>query len=164
MHSIFPASLVLAVLASTASADCPTGAQELVSCTLKGGRKVLTTCLMDQTASYSFGAAHKAPDLHLTRHVRDVDYTPWPGIGRTIWEEFSFENKGVRYLVHFSVDKAPGSVMQGGVIVMQGETELASLDCDPGSVAGQGYSMRLYDAKVAAGQSFSLQTQSWVDN
>ena len=148
-------------IGSPALAQCPDGTETLVSCTLRGGAKQLTTCLAGERASYAFGIPGRSPELALNRSVRDVNMRPWPGVGSTIWEEFTFHNKDVSYVVHYSVERTPDGRVGGGVSVMQGERELVHLSCDPGSVVSAGYGLPLFEAKERAGQTYSLDTQSW---
>ncbi|MDC0658012.1 hypothetical protein N6L27_08410 [Leisingera sp. SS27] len=98
----------------------------------------------------------------MVRDVRDVDMTPWPGIGGSIWEEVIFTSADVRYIVYHSISKDPGAQIpvEGGVVVEQSGKELAHLRCDPGSV-DSGYPLPLYDAKITAGQEYSLETGAW---
>lgn len=145
-------------------AACPDDAEVLVSCSLKKGQKTLQTCLREETVSYAFGATGRKPDLELRRHVTEVDLAPWPGVGSSIWEEFSLENKGVRYLVHYGMERsAQGgqSALYGGVTVEQNGKVLAQLDCDVGSVVSAGYPLPLFEAKEAAGQTYSHESHSW---
>lgn len=113
--------------------------------------------------SYAFGRSEAAPDLSLQRHVREVNMVPWPGIGGSIWEEFTFENKGTSYTVYYSQERDPGAKepLSGGVVVEQGGKELAHLRCDKGSVQSFGYGLPLFEAKERAGQVYSLETGSW---
>lgn len=142
---------------------CPTGAETLVSCTLRKGTRQLETCLSGTQATYAFGRHGAAPDLFLQRAVTEVEMQPWPGVGSAIWEAFVFENQGVTYRVHYGVERggAAESPAYGGVTVEQDGKELASFDCDVGSVLTSGYPLPLFEAKEAAGQVYSLETQSW---
>ncbi|WP_417712861.1 hypothetical protein [Pseudophaeobacter arcticus] len=151
---------VVSVLPAVA---CPVGSETLVSCSLKNGSRMLTTCLQGDQVSYAFGRSGAAPDLTLQRNVRDVHMVPWPGIGRSIWEEFTFENEGTYYTVYYSLEKDPDveQPWSGGVIVEQGGRELAHLHCDSGSVNSSGYALPLFEAKERAGQVYSLETGSW---
>ena len=163
MKAVLTTVFALLASATMTSAACPPGSQVLVSCHLKDGHKQLTTCLVGTSATYTFGTPEKEPELALTRHVRDVHMTPWAGVGRAIWESFSFENNGVIYEVYYSIDRASGSVFDGGVIVWQDGKELAHLECDAGTVITSGAFLPLFEAKEAAGQVFLRETQSWSD-
>ncbi|UWQ78344.1 hypothetical protein K3725_13605 [Leisingera sp. S132] len=147
---------------SAAVLACPEGAETMVSCTFKDGVKKLTTCLQGEQATYVFGTPGRQPELEMKRDVRDVDMTPWPGIGGSIWEEVIFTNADARYIVYYSISKDPGAQnpMEGGVVVEQSGKELAHLRCDAGSV-DSGYPLPLFDAKIAAGQEYSLETGAW---
>ncbi|CUH85757.1 hypothetical protein [Thalassovita mediterranea] len=144
---------------------CPEGATPLVSCPLQDGAKVLQTCLLGDHVTYAFGKAGETPDLHLARPVTDVAMTPWPGIGRYIWEDFTFTNGATSYRVFYGFDKMAEGAAQltGGVAVEQGDKVLAELYCDAGQVITSGYPLPLFEAKEAAGQIYSLETQSWSE-
>ncbi|WP_152612601.1 hypothetical protein [Leisingera sp. ANG-M7] len=160
MRIFLPGLLLLAN--SAAVSACPEGSETLISCTFKDGVRTLTTCLQGEQATYVFGRPGRQPELEMKRDVRDVDMTPWPGIGGSIWEEAIFSNGNVRYIVYYSLSKDPGArfPMEAGVIVEQNGEELAHLRCDAGSV-DSGYPLPLFDAKVAAGQVYSLETGQW---
>ncbi|WP_164661037.1 hypothetical protein [Tropicibacter sp. Alg240-R139] len=155
----FAVSLIFS--AGVASAQCPEQSQTLVSCTLKGGAKKLTTCLDGTRASYAYGSTGRAPELLLDHSVRDVGMRPWPGVGSTIWEEFTFYNKDVSYVIHYAVERTPEGNVSGGITVMKGNQELAHLACDRGSIESAGYGLPLFEAKERAGQIYSPETQSW---
>lgn len=159
---LFLSSLLFVVSGMPALA-CPAGSETLVSCTLKGGSKELTTCLQGDQVSYAFGSRGGNADLELQRNVREVNMVPWPGVGSSIWEEFTFENKGTSYTVYYSQERDPVAEepLSGGVIVEQGGKELAHLQCDPGSVQSSGYGLPLFEAKERAGQVYSLDVGSW---
>jgi hypothetical protein len=142
-------ALVLALAAGPVRADCPGAA--LVDCPIAGSAKHLSLCLTDDALTYEFGPPGR-PELRLMRDLAGVSYTPWPGIGRTIWEDISLENQGITYAVHSWRDKMmapdqPGA--QGtGLIVLRGDTPLAEMDC-----AGAPYSdfLPLGEALIARG-------------
>lgn len=149
-------------LTSTAAHACPNGSENLVSCTFDGGKKQLQTCMAGNQISYSFGRTRRTPDLALSRHIHHVDHYPWPGVSRTIWESFSFENAGISYRVYYAQERDPRTPeISGGLYVEQDEETLAELICDAGSVITEGYPLPIFDAKVAAGQHFDRETYSW---
>ncbi len=153
-------------LASGASA-CGSGELLFLSCTVDGGSKRVEVCHSAETARYSFGP-DAVPELEITRPVGDVHLTPWPGIGRTIWEEVVFLNEGHSYTVYGSIDRAPPPsedsdivvTVAGGVVVSKEGAELAHLHCDDGSVDFP-WSNELYDAKEAAGQCYDPGSHEW---
>lgn len=113
------------------------------------GTKALTVCVGDNQAAYTFGPSG-TPELSLTRALGDVQATPWPGVGRTIWEDITFENVGTRYTVWISVDRmAEDLPAKGGVIVAQGDQKLADLTCANGTAQVGIFSIA--DAMQAAG-------------
>ncbi|WP_225027061.1 hypothetical protein [Xinfangfangia pollutisoli] len=153
-------SLILALsLPFPAFADC--AGELLFSCPIKAAR--LEVCLTGATATYSFGPAGK-PDLTLETPVADLDFQPWPGIGRAIWQTVRFHNRGVVYEVWSSLEKQmeenqPEPAWQGGVTVQQGDQVLAELSCstapDPSDLD------LIFQAKEAAGQCWNYSTQTW---
>lgn len=155
------ALVALAALPGLAAAACPTGAEPVLSCTARGGAMALDVCLADQEVSYAYGAAGGAPDLRLHRNIADVSARPWNGIGRSLWEEVTFENAGYAYLVFMSVDRMdPAAQPEGGVIVQQGGNDLARVDCDAGSVTAGFWAVS--DAKARAGLCWSPERFAWA--
>jgi hypothetical protein len=150
------AALILALLAATpASAACQ--GDEAFSCQI--GQKTLELCYWKGMLTYSYGRDGK-PELTLTEPLETVAYTPWPGIGRTIWDTVAFRNAGVTYEVWTSFDKMDeNAILEGGVYVMEGETMLASPTCDRGSVA-HGLDTISF-MKAGIGQCWAPETQSW---
>lgn len=113
------------------------------------GSKTLTVCVGDGQATYAFGP-DGPPELSLTRPLGQVQATPWPGVGRSIWEDITFENVGVRYTAWISVDRmTEGFPTKGGVIVAQGDQKLADLDCNEGTTEVGVFAIA--DAMQAAG-------------
>lgn len=149
------AALLLALLATPAHATCQ--GDEALSCQI--GKKTLEVCYWKGMLTYSFGPEGK-PELFLNEPLETVAYTPWPGIGRAMWDQVAFQNDSVTYEVWSSIDKMDeNAVMEGGVNVMQGDQTLASLTCDKGSVA-QGLDA-ISDLKAGIGQCWDMGTQTW---
>ncbi|MEX0368224.1 MAG: hypothetical protein AB3N22_19335 [Ruegeria sp.] len=120
----------MTLLSGAASAQC--GDQRLVlDCAI--GSKALTVCVSDATATYAFGP-RDAPELALTQSLDAVTATPWPGIGRSIYEDVTFTNGSVSYTTWISVDRlAENQPTSGGVIVSQSGKTLAELTCAEGT-------------------------------
>jgi hypothetical protein len=149
------AALILALLASPASAACQ--GDEAFSCRI--GKKTLDVCYWKGALIYRFGPEGQ-PELTIAEPLETVAYTPWPGIGRAIWDTVAFQNDGVTYEVWTSFDKMDESaVLEGGVNVMQGDTSLASLTCDKGSVA-HGLDV-ISDLKAGIAQCWDPEGQAW---
>ena len=133
-----------------------------------GSDRSVSVTHTDTQAVYDF--RHPTNSLRLTRDVTDVHLTPWPGVGRTIWEEVIFTNAGVQYLVYASIDRIPPedetdeieTQLSGGIRVSRGETLFGELTCQPDTIDfpwGSG----LYDAKTAAGQCYDTSSREWSD-
>lgn len=129
--------------------------QPLFDCTFEGGSARARVCLQDDTAYYAFGPDGGAPDLVLARKVGDIDVTPWPGIGRTVWEELTFRNGAYDYRLSYAFDKMDEEEpVSGSLFVSRDGAEIAQLTCDADSVAA--YDLYpLYEAKEAGGECFT---------
>jgi hypothetical protein len=157
-------------LAGQAPAACAPDQETFLSCTLSGGRKALDICLDAQAATYAFGPTGGTAELSLSVPVADVDYTPWGGIGRTIWEEVVFRNEDVTYAVFGAIRRDPGGddtsdmiiTNDGGIEVRRGEERLAMLACDPGTVDFP-WDEALSEAKRAVGVCRDLRNRTWVN-
>jgi len=124
----------------TAAAD----ETRLMACTFKDGATQVSVTLDDGIVRYAYGPTGQAPDLALSVPAVEVDYIPWAGIGRSIWEAYAFRNGDYRYEVGMSFDRDPESVaVYGGITITKGSEEIARLTCDEGS----GYFV--YDGQVA---------------
>lgn len=142
--------IVALILPGSLHAACTGGARPYLSCTTKGGQNTLDVCVDNRIVLYAYGPRGQAADLTLARDLREIDYRPWNGIGRTIWEDVSFFNTGYGYTVWFAIDKMrPDAPTEGGVNVTRDGAALADIRCDPGSVTiGMD---ALYDAYARAG-------------
>ena len=136
------AATLLTFAATQAHALCQPGEEPFMTCTFQDGRKAVDVCVhVDQviTASYRFGPTGGTPELALTVPNMDLDYTPWPGVGGSIWERLVFTNNDVEYDVYASRvrgadENGNGQPARGGIEVRQNGTVLATLICDKGSV------------------------------
>lgn len=161
---IFKLASAFSLCATAALADCPSGAQVLLICDIAENTKQLETCLSGDTVTYAYGVKGQTPELQLSRHVRDVEHTPWPGIGRWIWEEIAFLNAEYAYRVIYSFERNPETmVLAGELEVWNGDDVITSLTCDPDSIDFSGFPSPVYDAKVAAGQAWDFDTKRWID-
>jgi hypothetical protein len=151
------AILLLALLASPAHAACQNDS-EVFSCRI--GAKTLQVCHWKGALIYQFGPENNW-DLSIAEPLETVAFTPWPGIGSAIWETVAFRNKGYSYEVWTSAERDPEapSGLTGGVSVLEGDTVVAQLTCDPGtpsqSLDG------IYDLKEAIGQCWDFDARRW---
>ncbi len=169
MRIFLPLALT-GLIAAPALAGCPAGSVPILSCSFESGAKWLESCQDGSLASYAFGKAGQAADLELTAPVAELSYTPWPGIGRSIWEEVSFENKGITYMLWTSFDKImaiedengqrQGDPLSAGLSVLKGEEELARLVCDRGSIDTR--IDELLAAKQALGLCWDAGARLWA--
>jgi len=97
--------LALFVFTNPAWAACEDGEVKFMSCQIENSINVLRVCYDEQAVHYRFGATGQTPDLALSSTIAAADYTPWSGIGRSIWEEIRFENDGYRYAVHAGFER-----------------------------------------------------------
>ncbi len=162
----------LALSASMASAECPAGQDVFMSCQIEGRQTVLSVCLGPELATYSYGPKGGPAELTLSEPLTSLEYTPWPGVGRAIWEEVAFTNGPYRYTVSAGFDRMFGDETEadhptpyfGGVIVQRDDAVLAELTCDRrltnfGAFGGD----PIYEAKTAAGQEWDSREGVWRD-
>jgi hypothetical protein len=154
------AALLLALLPLPAFADCAPD-EALFHCQI--GRKTLQVCAAGDRLTYDFGPAGK-PELSLSVRLAEADFTPWPGIGRTIWDEIAFYNDGATYRVWVALEKQldpeePEPELQGGVHVSRGGADLANLTCNPGSVLS--LLDTIHDLKTGIGQCYDRESLRW---
>jgi len=125
---------LLTLLPLGAHAGCPVGPVAILSCTLSAGKMVLDVCLSEDMITFTFGETGENPDLSLQAHVKNADYIPWNGIGRSYYEQVSFHNAEVTYIVWGAVDRlSEDHTVSGGVEVVRGDETLAHLQCDENS-------------------------------
>lgn len=159
-------ALVLSVLiggAASARAACMPEEQTFMACQIEGSGKSLRVCFDDGTVHYRFGPLGQSPELALSSSVAKVDYTPWPGIGRAIWENVRFTNAGYIYEVYAGFDRMSedDSAGFGGVRISFGDKDVAVLTCATDALDftwGEG----LFAAKEAAGMMFDHEARTWV--
>ncbi|MCU0904998.1 MAG: hypothetical protein MUE83_14165 [Tabrizicola sp.] len=153
------AALLLALLASPAASPLWAACQgdEAFSCRI--GKKALEICYWKGMLTYRFGPEGK-PELVLNEPLETVAFTPWPGIGSSLWETVAFQNDGYTYEVWTSVERDPEATepRSGGVRVMQGAETVAELTCDRGTATPM---EALYDLKSGIAQCWDMGTQSW---
>lgn len=157
------ASVFLASLGSAAIAECSSDQELYFSCSFSEGDKAIHVCENPGSVTYQFGPIGEEPELMLSETVQDVAYTPWSGIGSTIWEEVAFGNEGYRYVVYAALVRSfPQNETDditvtptGGITVFNGETEIANLRCDEGS-AEFPWGTGIYEAKTSLGLCFDV--------
>ncbi|SHE50436.1 hypothetical protein SAMN05444273_101618 [Litoreibacter ascidiaceicola] len=158
-HLIFTFALCLP---ASAVADCSPNMTTLVSCTTGKGAKALDLCTDGASVLYRFGKVGGSPDLELVRTVRQVGYTPWPGVGSAIWEAVTLDNGAYTYEVSSAVDRTPENAqVRGGVEVFQSGQHIASVQCDAGSVVTN--IDALYAMREAAGLCYDPASFAWDD-
>ncbi|MEJ6397781.1 hypothetical protein [Yoonia sp. 208BN28-4] len=134
------ATLFVTLLAVPAFAACDAGRTVFMSCSFQNGGKTVEVCASKSTASYRFGPRGGQAELALSVPVSDVDYAPWPGVGSSIFEAVTFYNNTVAYEVYAGVDRNPSAsgkqnVPFGGINIFENGAQIATLECDDGSVA-----------------------------
>ena len=151
------AALLLALLASPAAAACP-GGDRVFWCQI--GPKALELCHTDGALIYSFGPKGR-PELTIAEPLETVDFTPWPGIGRYIWETVAFRNAGFTYQIHTSVERGPDATtgLVADLTVFDGDAEIALLACDMDTATNS--LDRIYDLKAEIGQCWDMESRSW---
>ncbi|WP_306152917.1 hypothetical protein [Roseovarius sp. MMSF_3281] len=158
-------SVFMAATGAARAEGCFGPGVPMFHCTVKGGAKTVDLCLQDQVAYYRFGPQGGMAEMLLARPVSEVYMMPWNGVGRTIYEEASFNNRAFDYTIHYAIDRIPqdGEVkvsVSGGVTVIKGDQTMAQLACDAGSVSVNDI-YPLYEAKQAAGQCWDREAFEW---
>ena len=150
--------LLLASLLLPSAGWAACASETILACQI--GSKQLDVCLDKDTVSYRFGPKG-APELTLSDPLASVAFTPWPGVGGSMWQSVSFTNGDVTYEVWDSIERNPEATepRAGGINVMRGDTSLARLNCNRGSVEGS--VDLLYDSKLAIGQCWDRTNVVW---
>ena len=168
MRSCLAAFLIFASVLPAQAEGCFGAGTALFHCTVEAGRKTADVCVQGGVAVYRFGPKGGEADLLLARRAEDVDMTPWPGVGRTIWEDMTFRNGDHSYTISRAMDRMiaqddpeQSPDMRGTVVVSKGKDTPSELECDPGSVTfGDFYP--LFEAKESAGQCWNRETFEWA--
>jgi hypothetical protein len=150
-------AVLVVFLPLVAQAECQNDAQ-VFSC--KVGKKTLQICHWKGALIYQFGPKDKW-ELSIAEPLETIDFTPWPGIGRYIWETVAFRNEGYTYEVRTSAERGPDATdgLQGGVHVLQGDATVAEVTCDPGTPSNS--LDVIYDLKESIGQCWDFDTRRW---
>lgn len=148
--------LTIALLAA-APAHAACLGDEGFSCQI--GAKTVEVCYWKGLLTYSFGPEGK-PELMITEPLETIAFTPWPGIGGSLWESVTFQNEGHTYEVWTAIERDPDSTAprEGGVRVMKGTSTVAELTCNPGTATPM---EALYDLKDGIGQCWDMESQTW---
>ena len=153
------ATLLLVLLVTPTASPIWAACQgdEAFSCQI--GAKRVEVCYWKGMLSYRFGREGK-PELVLNEPLETVAFTPWPGIGSSLWETVAFQNEGYTYEVWTSVERDPEATepRSGGVRVLQGDQTVAELACDRGTATPMD---TLYDLKDGIGQCWDMKARTW---
>ena len=152
------AAFFLALLPLEAHAACPNDS-EIFSCTIKG--KPLQICHWKGALIYNFGPIEK-PELSIAAPLDTIAFTPWPGIGGSIWESVAFSNQGYTYEAWTSVERDPEATkgLQAGITVREAGSIVAELTCDEGAPS-QSLDV-IYGLKESVGQCRDFEANAWT--
>lgn len=161
--------ILVGLSANSAWADCRLGEEVFLTCDIRDSAKVLSVCHDDEVASYRFGLRGEVPELEISSAISDVLLVPWPGFGRTIWEEIHFKNEGHNYMVYAAVhreypeDENADIIVhvEGGVEVSKDDEMVVALSCKTGSVDFP-WGTGIYDAKTELGLCFDKHETAWL--
>lgn len=161
---------LVGLIATKAGADCPQGQDIFTSCQIKDRGTEVFVCFDSQIATYSYGPIGGPEDLTLTESIERVDFEPWSGLGTAISESVTFFNQDYGYNVGggferpFSEEEMQRPQERFGWVEVTESGERATiLDCIPETVT-YGYGGGLYDAKLAAGQTWDWDSRTWVSD
>ena len=123
-----------------AAPNCaPFGGEVLFHCKIEGSSRHVTICdLPDKRYLYQYGKPGQPPELSLERAQSEVVYTPWNGVGNSIWARLGFRNNGYLYDVGRSIQKGGESPPEGFLDIYEpgNDTPIATKQCRTGTVQG----------------------------
>jgi len=132
----------------------------LVSCTVKGINQ-LQVCQNGDDLTYAYGRIGRTPDLALTEPLANGTYTPWNGIGRSMWESITFTNAEYTYEVFASFDRLDeNAVTEQGVSILKNGALVTTLSCDP--ALGMTLFDNLHDQMGARGYCWNRDSYAWA--
>ena len=134
------AALLLSSSVAQAGPDCAQfDGDILFHCKIEGSNHELTICdLPDGRYLYRYGKSGQAPELQIQSTQEEVVYTPWNGMGSTIWARLGFRNKGYFYDVGRLIQKGGELPPEGFVDIYEpgNETPIATKEYQAGTVQG----------------------------
>jgi len=156
------------LLANGVEAACPQDQEAFTSCQIEGRGTEVFVCFDSQTVTYSYGPIGRPADLTLSSPLDRVDFEPWSGLGTAISETVTFFNQDYGYTVGGGFER-PFSEAEmrhpqkhfGWVEVTESGERIARLGCIPETVS-YGFGGGLYDAKLAAGQTWDWDSKTWI--
>ncbi len=162
--------LCLSLCAATAAnAECPQGQYDFNSCRIAGRNTEVSVCYDDDTVTYSYGPVGKPPELFLTEPIATVDFQPWHGVGKAIFESVTFYNGDYAYQVGGGFDRPfteeemeQGPQHFGLIDISKHGKSLATLECVPDTVSF-GLGGGIFYLKDAAGYEWDDLALSWID-
>ena len=138
----------------------------VLSCTVENGRQ-FELCASATGLTYRYGPPG-APEIVLSNPLDASGHTPWPGIGRTIWESVSFRNAGYTYEVFSGFERDYGNPDEeievthfAGVLVSQGDTVVTEIRCKADSIRN-GQADILYQHMTDHGYCWSHEKFEWI--
>ena len=156
--------LIVPTLPVAAAAGCATSEDTFLSCTIRKTERVLAVCVDGDQLTYQYGLPG-APELTLSEPLAAIDYQPWNGVGRSIWEEVRFANGATVYAVHGGLDRVPNEDetrrLFGGIEILQDGKTLGQLTCLPDTVVFP-WTDRISEARRAAGFEWGVAEMTWV--
>lgn len=146
-------------------AGCASDQIDIMYCELEDNDKYLSICFDDTAALYEYGKIDGEVELSLQEPFKTFEFTPWSGLGKAIWEEYTFNNNEYSYIVNAGFhrpwgDEIAGSENRhfGSITVKRNDEEIAVLNCKSTSwiwgVAD--------DAMIAAGYQWDSHNSQWL--
>lgn len=158
------------VFANPAWAGCADSELTCISCQIEDSSKTVDVCYDDSNAYYRFGIAGRVPELALITSIADLDYRPWNGLWKDIWEEISFENGNYAYAVHGGYERPWGDETYkdvlnrnfGAVSVARDGEIFMDLDCDRSKIEFI-WGDDIRKIKESLGFVWVYNTREWVE-
>lgn len=105
--------------------------ENIFYCRLENNKQVQVKDFGD-SLQYRFGRNLQQAELKLEVNKKEARTWQWKGIGRYLYYDLSLFNGKTRYRMFFSVDRlAEDNTLEAGILVEQGDKQLAALKCDP---------------------------------
>jgi len=153
-------AMLIGFLPVSGYAQCADNERSVLECTFKKGKKTVSVCISGDSIFYEYGKTGAKPDLRLVENIRDVDHLPWPGIGRSIWNETTFYNAEYSYSIYMSMDRMSDEhPIDAGIVVAKAGKELARLECDKKNLKLGLFEVS--DTKKQFGQCWDMEREKW---
>jgi hypothetical protein len=122
------------VMAGNGHAMCVSGSMPIFSCTTQR-EKQIEICESAVGVEYSYGPIGARPEIVVRASRTQVGRRQWMGAQRWVFRALDIPNGKTVYNVYWGADgQNPEDVQEGGVNVIDNDTVIATVTCQPGSI------------------------------